>query len=405
MLLTQPTQSQKLHKTLLNGIAGSLASIFNDNRYSDKVLEKLFKQNKQWGSRDRKFVAESVYDIVRYYRLMSHLAQSKNNYWFITAVYLVLKGIELPAWPEFKHVNKEQILLEYEKSKSNFCLFQSYPDSMKDVCISELGEEIWQREAEAMNQQAEVVLRVNTLKINLNALQEKLKAEGIETAVINGVPNALILNKRANVFTTAAFKEGLFEIQDCGSQQIGLFAKPHPGQVVIDACAGAGGKSLQLAALMQNKGRIVSMDVTQWKLDELSKRAKRAGVHNLETRLIEGAKTIEKFESKADVVLLDVPCSGLGVLKRNPDTKWKFTTDSLKKTSALQIQILNEYSTMVKPGGVLVYSTCSILPSENSEQIKAFLKSNTNFASEEERTIYPSEGFDGFYMCKLKRNK
>lgn len=403
MLLSQPTQSQKLHKTLLNGIAGSLASVFNDNRYSDKVLEKLFKQNKQWGSRDRKFVAESVYDIVRYYRLLSHIAQSKNNYWFITAVYLVLKGIELPPWPEFKHVNNEQIKLDYEKSKSNFCLFQSYPDSIKDICVNELGEEIWQREAEAMNQHAEVVLRVNTIKTNTSSLQEKLKAEGIETNAVEHMPNALLLNKRANVFTTSGFKEGLFELQDAGSQQIGIFSNPQPGQIVIDACAGAGGKSLQLAALMQNKGRIISMDVTQWKLDELAKRTKRAGVQNLETRLIEGSKTIEKFEGKADVVLLDVPCSGLGVLKRNPDTKWKFSVETLKKTTALQAQILNDYSTMVKPGGELIYSTCSILPSENSEQIQNFLKNNNTFVISHEKTIYPSQGFDGFYMCKLKR--
>jgi len=403
VLLSKPLEAQKLHKIILNGIASSLASIFNDNRYSDKVLERLFKQNKQWGARDRRFVAESVYDIVRHYRLISHLAQTKNNYWFITAVYLVLKGIELPAWPEFKHVNKEQILTEYEQAKSNFCLFQSYPDNIKEVCVSELGEEIWRREAEAMNKQAEVVLRVNTLKTNTNALQEKLKLEKIETESINGIANALALKKRANVFTTSGFKEGLFEIQDYGSQQIGLFASPQPGQFVIDACAGAGGKSLHLAALMQNKGRIVSMDVTQWKLDELSKRAKRAGVHNLETRLIEANKTIEKFENKADLILLDVPCSGLGVLKRNPDTKWKFTMDTFKKTKQLQVQILKDYSVMLKAGGKMVYSTCSILPSENKEQIEIFLKNNANFVVEEEKTIYPSEGFDGFYMCKLKR--
>ncbi len=403
MLFSKPLEDQKLHKVILNGIASSLASVFNDNRYSDKVLERLFKQNKQWGSRDRKFIAESVYDIVRYYRLISHLAQTKNNYWFITAVYLVLKGIELPAWPEFKHVNKEQILLEYEQAKKDFCLFQSYPDNIQEVCVSELGEEIWKREAEAMNKQAEVVLRVNTLKTNASALQEKLKTEKIETATISGISNALVLKKRANVFTTSGFKEGLFEIQDAGSQQIGFFANPQPGQFVIDACAGAGGKSLHLAALMQNKGRIVSMDVTQWKLDELSKRTKRAGVHNLETRLIEGNKTIEKFENKADLILLDVPCSGLGVLKRNPDTKWKFTMETFKKTKQLQAQILEDYSLMLKSGGKLVYSTCSILPSENKEQIEHFLKNNTNFVLEEEKTLYPSEGFDGFYMCKLKK--
>ncbi|MBL7918220.1 MAG: RNA methyltransferase, partial [Bacteroidia bacterium] len=129
----------KLHKVILNGIASALSQIFKENRYSDKVLEKLFKQNKQWGSRDRKFIAESVYDIVRHFRLLSHLAQSKNNYWFITSVYLVIKGYELPQWPEFKDVNKEGILKELEKSKTSFVLFNSYSDEMNEVCVKELG--------------------------------------------------------------------------------------------------------------------------------------------------------------------------------------------------------------------------------------------------------------------------
>ncbi len=403
MILTQQPQQIKIHKPLLNGIANSLTQIFNENRYSDKVLEKLFKQNKQWGSRDRKFVAESVYDIVRHYRLLAHLAQSKNNYWFITSVYFVLKNIELPDWQEFKHVNKEQILDDYNKAVTDFGLFNSYPKELEEICINELGTEIWQREALAMNTQAEVVLRVNTLKTSTNELQKKLLADGIETETVKEDPGALILKKRANVFTNQNFKDGLFEIQDLGSQQIVLFCKPEPKQFVIDACAGAGGKSLSLAALMQNKGRIVSMDVGQWKLDELSKRAKRAGVFNLETKLIDKPEVIARYKDKADLVLLDVPCSGLGVLKRNPDTKWKFTKANLEKTKDLQKQILQDYSVTVKTGGTLVYSTCSILPSENREQIDVFLKNNDTFTLTEERTIYPSEGFDGFYMCRLTK--
>lgn len=404
MLLTTQPQVIKLHKTLLNGIAGSLSQIFNEKRYTDKVLEKLFKQNKQWGSRDRKFVAEAVYDIVRYYRLLSHLAQSSNNFWFMTAVYLVLKGIELPEWPEFKHVNKEVILKEYEKQKTDFLVFESYPNNLNALAEKELGSEIWQREARAMNEQAEVVLRVNTLKTNVQHLKEKLAADKLDTVEVADVPNALILKKRSNVFTSPSFKEGLFDIQDAGSQQIGLFANVQPKQMVIDACAGAGGKSLQLAAMMQNKGKIISMDVTQWKLDELAKRAKRAGVNNITTRLIEGDKTIQKLENNADVLLLDVPCSGIGVLKRNPDAKWKFENDTFEDTRKLQQHIISNYSKMVKPGGTMIYSTCSILPSENKQQVDAFLKNNTTFEFIEDKTIFPSEGFDGFYMCKLKRN-
>lgn len=403
MILTEQPQQIKIHKPLLNGIASSLALIFNENRYSDKVLEKLFKQNKQWGSRDRKFVAESVYDIVRHFSLLTRLAQTRNNYWFITSVYFVLKNIELPAWPEFKHVNKEQILSEYESLRTDFNTFNSYPELLAEVCISELGKEKWEKEALAMNTLADVVLRVNTLKTNTADLQKKLVAEKIETEKLKDHDNTLVLKKRANVFSTAAFKEGLFEIQDQGSQQIVTFCKPEPKQFVIDACAGAGGKSLALAALMENKGRIISMDVTQWKLDELTKRAKRAGAFNIETKLIDAPEIIERYKEKADLVLLDVPCSGLGVLKRNPDTKWKFNKATFEKTKELQQQILNDYSVMVKPKGILVYSTCSILPSENEEQVKKFLSKNETFEVIEQTMIYPSQGFDGFYMCKLKK--
>jgi len=404
VILTEQPQQIKIHKPLLNGIASSLAMIFNENRYSDKVLEKLFKQNKQWGSRDRKFVAESVYDITRHFSLLTHLAQTKNNYWFITSVYFVLKNIELPSWPEFKHVNKELIIVEYENLRTDFNTFNSYPEVLAEVCTQELGKEKWEREALAMNTMAEVVLRVNTLKTNTAELQKKLLGEKIETEKLKDHENTLILKKRGNVFSTAAFKEGLFEIQDQGSQQIVVFCKPEPKQFVIDACAGAGGKSLALAALMQNKGRIISMDVGQWKLDELAKRAKRAGAFNIETKLIDKPEAMERYKEKADLVLLDVPCSGLGVLKRNPDTKWKFNIATFGKTKELQQQILNDYSTMVKLGGTLVYSTCSILPSENEEQVKLFIQKNNSFVIIDEKMIYPSEGFDGFYMCKLKRN-
>jgi 16S rRNA (cytosine967-C5)-methyltransferase len=173
---------------------------------------------------------------------------------------------------------------------------------------------------------------------------------------------------------------------------------------IIDACAGGGGKTLHLSALMQNKGRIISMDITQWKLDELKKRARRATASNVEPRLIESSKTIKRLENTADRLLLDVPCSGLGVIKRNPDAKWKLDLDFIDRTKAIQKQILNDYSIMTKKGGYLVYSTCSILPSENREQVNQFLEKNKNFEFVKEKSILPSEGFDGFYMALIKRN-
>jgi len=393
----------KLYKNLINSIAETLTEIFSKNKYADKSLEKLFKQNPKWGSRDRRFVAEAVYDIVRNYRLYAELAQSPKNFWFITAVWLIIKEIELPNWQEFQHVDPTFILKQKERLKGQLAVYESYPDWLWQLGESELGKEIWEKEALAMNQQAEVVLRVNTLKTTLEKLKEALLLEKTETIEIKNVPNALQLVKRENVFKNKHFSEGWFEVQDAGSQEIGEFVNPKPNEFVIDACAGAGGKTLQLAALMQNKGKIVSMDVEGWKLEELKKRAKRAGAFNIETRVIEDTKTIKRLEGKADKVLLDVPCSGLGVIKRNPDAKWKLNSETIQRTRELQQKILSDYSIMLKTGGSLIYSTCSILPSENKSQVDKFLKSNTNFTFVIDKTIFPSQGYDGFYMCELKK--
>jgi 16S rRNA (cytosine967-C5)-methyltransferase len=219
-------------------------------------------------------------------------------------------------------------------------------------------------------------------------------------------PDAIVLAERQNIFTSPAFKGGFFEVQDAGSQVISTFLRIAPGLRVIDACAGAGGKTLHLASLMRNKGRIVAMDTEQWKLDELQKRARRAGVSNIETRLIESGKTIKRLAGSADRLLLDVPCSGLGVLKRNPDAKWKLSVAFIEKIKELQQHILNDYCDMLKVGGLMVYSTCSILPSENELQVQQFLAAkNGAFQLLEEKHILPSQGFDGFYMALMERMK
>jgi len=157
--------------------------------------------------------------------------------------------------------------------------------------------------------------------------------------------------------------------------------------------------------LMENKGQIIAMDIYGHKLAELKKRAKRDGAHNIETRTIEGTKSIKKLKGKADRVLIDAPCSGIGVLKRNPDSKWKLNADFLDRIRKTQAEILDKYASMVKPGGKLVYATCSILPSENENQVKAFLKNHTDFRLAKDKKVSPAaSGFDGFYMALLEKN-
>lgn len=188
---------------------------------------------------------------------------------------------------------------------------------------------------------------------------------------------------------------------------IAPFLQTEPGMRVIDACAGSGGKTLHLAAISQGKGSIIALDTEEWKLKNLKQRARRDGVFNVETRVIDSTKVIKRLYNSADRVLLDVPCSGLGVLKRNPDTKWGDTPSTLSKLYELQANILENYSRMVKVGGKLVYSTCSIMPVENEIQIKVFLKKHKDeFELEDQHTVLPSKtGFDGFYMARLIRIK
>lgn len=394
----------RLHRGTSEAVIQALEAIFGGKRYADKVIEKVLKQNPKWGARDRRFIAETTYDIVRWYLLLKRITEAKgDDYWALLAGWCALHQIDLPAWDEFKGANPVRIRAEEMKARAVRRVRESIPEWLDELGEKELGK-LWDRELQSLNEQASVVLRTNTLKTTKEDLQRRLDQEEIVTSFIKDFPDALVLRERQNVFSSPSFKEGLFEMQDAASQLIAPFLRIEPGHRVIDACAGAGGKTLHLAALMKNKGRIIAMDVEEWKLDELSKRARRANVSNMETRFIDSGKVIKRLENSADRLLLDVPCSGLGVLKRNPDAKWKLNLEFIDKVKALQQHILNDYCHMVKPGGLMVYSTCSILSSENEQQVEHFLKANAGkFELVEEKRSWPSEGFDGFYMALLKR--
>lgn len=394
----------KPHRILLQAVVDALSVIFIDNKYADKVIEKTLKENPKFGSRDRRFIAETTYDIVRNYRLFSYLSNSENDFWKLLGVYFIVNQLPMPEEREFKDLNINKILAALKDCKDPK-ITESYPDWFWEVAEAELGKETWLTEAKALNQQASVVLRVNTLKTTKAILKKYLLEQEITVSEVENHEDALVLGERQNLFNNQLFKLGLFELQDAGSQSISEYMDLEPGMRVIDACAGGGGKTLHISALMKNKGRIISMDVTQWKLDELKKRARRANASNIEPRLIEGSKTIKRLENTADRLLLDVPCSGTGVVKRNPDAKWKLNLEFINRTKELQQKILNEYSMMVKKDGIIIYSTCSVLPSENRIQVDEFLKAKPEYMLLDDKTIYPSEGFDGFYMAKIKRIK
>jgi 16S rRNA (cytosine967-C5)-methyltransferase len=394
----------KLHRSTTEAVIQALGMIFSEGRYADKVIEKTLKQNPRWGSRDRRFIAETTYDIVRWYVLLRVIVRAKEEeYWKLLGAWCVLHNILLPEWQEFKGIHAKEVKQRYDDVQSKRQIRESIPEWLDVLGEQEVGKH-WEQELHALNEEAPVVLRANTLKIARMELVEKLETENVVAYPLDDLEDALVLKERQNVFAVPSFKEGLFEVQDAASQMIAPFLDVLPGHRVIDACAGAGGKTLHLAALMQNKGRIIAMDIEQWKLDELQKRARRNGVSNLETRLIDSSKVIKRLGNSADRLLLDVPCSGLGVLKRNPDAKWKLSQQFIDEVRMLQQHILNDYCDMVKPGGMMVYSTCSILPSENQVQVEAFLKQqNGRFDLLDEKHTWPSQGYDGFYMALIKR--
>ena len=399
-------QRVKLYRNLCEAVIQGLELIFVENKYADKVIEKTLKQNPKWGARDRRFIAETTYDIVRWYRLFKHLTGSEeDNYWQLLGAWCIWNKVDLLRWTEFEGMDTKKFWENYNQVKNTRRIRESFPDWLDELCSKELGER-WNKECSALNEPANVVLRVNTLKISKAELQRQLeKEETIETESLASFPDALYLAERQNIFTRQSFRDGLFEIQDAGSQLIAPFLRPEPGLRVIDACAGGGGKTLHLASLMKNKGRIIALDTEAWKLEELKKRARRAGASNIETRIIDSSKVIKRLENSVDRLLLDVPCSGLGVLKRNPDAKWKLSLEFIESVKALQKKIVMDYSVMLKPQGLMVYSTCSLLPSENEEQVKNFLTlQEGKYELLEERRTYPSEGVDGFYMALMRKH-
>lgn len=403
----------KIPPHLLDEIITALGDVFVARRYADRTIEATFKRHHKWGSRDRRLFAESVYECVRWWRWYWFLAGLPDNehtdvqqitperIWRVWAAYWVTNGRDLPRDEEAPEVRVDEVKKRAREAAPD-AIRASIPDWMDARCAAEIGAD-WPPLRDAMNKPADVFLRVNTLKADRRTVREKLAERGLAAEAVEDVPSALRLVQRQNVFNTAEYKAGLFEVQDAASQLIAPFLEVAPAMKVVDACAGGGGKALHLAAMMRNKGKIIALDIHAWKLAELRKRAARAGADIIEAREIEGTKTVKRLVAYADRVLLDVPCSGLGVLRRNPDAKWKLSAEEIDRLVVLQGEILESYSRMVKPGGKLVYATCSILPSENEHQVQQFLLRHAGeWQLEEEMRRTPAQGaFDGFYAARL----
>ncbi|HEY1039749.1 MAG TPA: RsmB/NOP family class I SAM-dependent RNA methyltransferase [Bacteroidia bacterium] len=380
-----------------------------EKKNADKSIQFYFQKKTTLKPEEKEFIADLVYGLLKNWRLLQEsFGQStgyilKHPFAFLPSYYLNEK-MELPA--ELKRVtfNKWEFNERLEKNLQERKLKYSYPDDLDQYCLNDLGEEKWNSIAEALHQEAPRYIRINSLKTNKLHLIPQLQKSKLIVKEVEVCNSAIEILSSQPLFSLPSFREGMFEIQDVASQLVSEFIDPMPGEKVIDACAGTGGKSLHISCLTQNKGKVISMDITEKKLDQLKKRAARANAQNIETRLIDGEKTIKRYHDFADKLLLDVPCSGTGVFKRNPDAKWKITSASILNLINTQKEILDRYSKMCKPGGIMVYANCSVLPSEGETQVIDFLKRNPGWELIKEKRIHPDEiRADGFYMARLKR--
>lgn len=397
---------QKLRFAHFKIVLENLEQIFIEQKQADKVIPLSIKKP-AFGSKDRKFIASTSYDIVRWWKLLyenysDFCIPKRNELEKVVYNYFVFKDFDIPEWEEFKKFNSEN--LNKRISSNDFGVTSSTPDWLVDK-VKKSYPSNYEDLINNLNNQAEVIIRVNTLKTNTEKLQSILEREGIETSTITEYPNSLLIKGRKKLTALKSFQQGLFEIHDLGSQDIAPLLDPKPNELVIDACSGAGGKSLHLAELMNNQGKVISMDIYDFKLKELQKRAKRNGINIISTETIKGKKTISKHFSSADKLLLDVPCSGTGVLKRSPDSKWKLTPEFIEEIKSTQAHIIREYSKMLKPNGLMVYATCSILPEENEEQVQSFLEEHKNYSLIKEEYHLPTDPLsDGYYMALISKS-
>jgi len=391
-----------MHRILAIAAAAIIESVFERRKVLDHALAQAFAAQPKWGKRDRGFIAETVFEVVRWRRTLSFLVES-DAIESLCAAQWVRMGYELPEWWQYEGARTSRIQArEIELATQPRAIRESIPDWLDALGEMELGT-AWDQEIAALNRRASVYLRVNTLKTNRADAIAWLAQNNVIASEVPDRPDALALPV-GKTLPKPLRLDGRIEIQDAGSQTIAPLLNPQSGDFVIDTCAGAGGKTLHLAALMQNQGQIIAMDIAGRKLQELERRAERAGASAcIQTHKI-SPTTIESYAGKANRVLIDAPCSGLGTLKRQPDLKWRLEPDQIDKVRNIQTELLHSYTDLLQPGGQLVYATCSILPSENRAVVDSLLK-HGGFKLIQEAPVSPAlSGYDGFYAAVVEKN-
>lgn len=424
-------------------VLDAYARIREQGLLADRVLQHVLRENRGLHSRERRHVAESIYGMLRLERRLDHLLASalepRSSYRSLATPeryrmrYAAVLCLELEMSPEaaasfagfdrwMAGVLRQVVAGEAvwpEDPVERLAVRQSLPDWAARRLHEAYGDDADVLGA-ALNRRAPLTLRTNLLKGSRDALIEALKAEGITARPGTLSPWAVHVEGRPNVFGLSAFKRGLFEVQDEGSQLIALAAEARPGEKVVDACSGAGGKTLALAATMENRGRIFAFDISDYRLSGLPPRARRAGAFNLEQHVVvegeEGDRVLAKWIDKTDAVLVDAPCTGSGSWRRNPDARWRMSEEEAASFPTKQLAILERSARLVRPGGRLVYATCSVFPEENEGVVQSFLGAHPEF--EAMRLALPDEaldegrlrvfphihGTDGFFAAGFRRS-
>ena len=412
----------------LEAIVDALTVILAARTPADAELRRFFRNHKNLGQRDRAIVAETVYQALRRRRLLEHVTPRATPREIALATIVKLQGVgvsqldaalkpEEKAWlAALKAEDLDALPLEIRADLPDWVIAK-LRRSMDDAALLEL--------ARGLQRAAPLDLRVNTLKAPREGVLDRLAYDHIEAAPTRYSPLGVRLREKPALNDHPMFLDGAVEVQDEGSQLLGMLVEPKRGEMVVDFCAGAGGKTLQMGAAMNSSGRLYAFDVSDTRLAKLAPRLKRSGLSNVFPQRIanENDAKVKRLRGKIDRVLVDAPCTGLGTLRRNPDLKARQSPESLAELTAKQRSILEAAAALVKPGGRLVYGTCSLLAEENEDIVNDFLGRHPDFETVPARDVLKHQGIsvpgteqylrlfphvhdtDGFFAAVLDRKK
>ncbi|MFT3757583.1 RsmB/NOP family class I SAM-dependent RNA methyltransferase [Thauera sp.] len=365
---------------------------------ADAVLSRHFRDNRELGHRDRGFIAETVYGVLRRLRWLRRLAGDQATprelllAWFARGEGWPMRSFEgLASATERDWVASVKAA---ELGEASLAERADLPDWLAERLLRSFDEDGVLALAQGLNRPAPLDLRANLLKIDRDTVLSRLREDGIAAEPGRLSPQAVRLSGKPALQKHPLFLDGSFEVQDEGSQLLGLLVQPRRGELVVDFCAGAGGKTLQLGAMMRSTGRLYAFDVSEKRLAKLKPRMARAGLSNVHPMLIahENDAKLKRMAGKADRVLVDAPCTGLGTLRRNPDLKWRQSPAAVDEMVAKQGAILAAAARLVRPGGRLVYATCSLLAEENDAIVEAFLAAHPQFLPEAAQEVLARQG-------------